>query len=127
MPTALELTREEREQYIEAARRRPFKSGLTPAEMEERQRLLFRLSEVAQALKSQLGIQRVVVFGSLAHAAWFSPDSDIDLAVEATADQYWQGWKLAEDMLPKRCLDFVAMDMVSGSLRQAIEQEGIEL
>jgi len=33
-------------------------------------------------LKSRFGARRVVLFGSLAHAAWFAPHSDVDLAVE---------------------------------------------
>jgi len=85
MPTALELTREGWKSYIEAAWRRPAPAGLTPVEQHERERLLGRIREAATVLKSRFGARRVVLFGSLAHAAWATLDSDVDLAVEGLA------------------------------------------
>jgi tRNA nucleotidyltransferase (CCA-adding enzyme) len=85
MPTALELTREGWKPYLEAIRRRPAPPALAPAERREHARLLSRVREAAEALKARFGARRVVLFGSLAHAAWFVPDSDVDLAVEGLA------------------------------------------
>jgi len=85
MPTALELRREGWKPYLKAARRPSFSPDRTPAEQHERERLLARIREAAAVVKTRFGARRVVLFGSLAHAAWFMPDSDIDLGVEGLA------------------------------------------
>ena len=91
MPTALELTHEQWQPYIEAARQRLELPELTPAERHQRERLLLRVRQVATELKFQFKVKRVILFGSLAHADWFAPDSDVDLAVEGLrAKDYWQ-------------------------------------
>ena len=38
--------------------------------------------KTATMLKERFGAARVLVFGSLAHGAWFTPRSDIDLCVD---------------------------------------------
>ena len=128
MPTALELTREGRKSYLEAARRRPVPSELTPAERRARERLLDRIREAAVLLKARFGAQRVVLFGSLAHVAWFMPDSDVDLAVEGLAgDDYWQAWRLVEEIIGDRPVDLIEIEMVGESLKRAIQRCGVEL
>ena len=128
MPTALELGREGWKPYLEAARRRPAPPELPPAEQQERKQLLSRIREAAAVLKTRFGARRVVLFGSLAHAAWFTPDSDVDLAVEGlTAQDYWQAWRLLEEMISDRSVDLVDVDTAGESLRQAIERYGVEL
>jgi predicted nucleotidyltransferase len=128
MPTALELTREGWRSYLEAARRRPAPPEVTPAERRARERLLERVREAAAALKARYGARRVVLFGSLAHAAWFMPDSDVDLAVEGLAgDDYWQAWRLVEEIIGDRPVDLIEIEMVGESLRRAIQRYGIEL
>ena len=128
MPTALELTREGWRPYLETARRRPAPPEPTPAERRERARLLARVREAAEALKAHFGARRVVLFGSLAHEAWFAPDSDVDLAVEGLAsDDYWRAWRLAEEIIGDRLVDLIEIETAGESLRQAIERYGIEL
>jgi predicted nucleotidyltransferase len=128
MPTALELTREGWKSYLEAARRRPVPSELTPAERRARERLLDRIREAAVLLKARFGAQRVVLFGSLAHVAWFMPDSDVDLAVEGLAgDDYWQAWRLVEEIIGDRPVDLIEIEMVGESLKRAIQRYGVEL
>jgi len=84
--------------------------------------------KAAAALKSRFAVRRVVVFGSLAHAAWFIPDSDVDLAVEGLAPKdYWQAWKMVEEIISDRPVDLVEIEAVGESLRQAIERDGIDL
>lgn len=82
MPTALELTPEELRRYRETLRRKPPEPALTAAEQLEREAVLHRVAEAATLLKTQFGARRIVLFGSLAHNAWFVSDSDVDLAVE---------------------------------------------
>jgi predicted nucleotidyltransferase len=128
MPTALELTREGWRSYLEAARRRPAPPEVTPAERRARERLLDRVREAAAVLKARYGARRVVLFGSLAHAAWFMPDSDVDLAVEGLAvDDYWRAWRLVEEIIADRPVDLIEVEMVGESLQRAIERYGMEL
>ncbi len=81
MPTALELTADELKRYQEAARRRSAPLLLTTAERAKQEALLQRVAKAATLLKTKFGARRVVLFGSLAHKAWFVPNSDVDLAV----------------------------------------------
>jgi predicted nucleotidyltransferase len=128
MPTALELTREGWRSYLEAARRRPAPPEVTPAERRARERLLERVREAAAVLKARFGARRVVLFGSLAHAAWFMPDSDVDLAVEGLAgDDYWRAWRLVEEIIGDRPVDLIEIEMVGESLKRAIQRYGMEL
>ncbi len=127
MSTALELSREEWARYVDTARQRAQAASLTSDQQRERERLLARLAEVAQALKQRFHIRRVVVFGSLAHAAWFEPQSDIDLAVEGAGDNYWQAWRLVEEAIRDRVVDLVDLETIGAPLRAEIERDGIEL
>lgn len=128
MPTALELTREGWRSYLEAARRRPAPPEVTSAERRARERLLDRVREAAAVLKARYGARRVVLFGSLAHAAWFVPDSDVDLAVEGLAgDDYWRAWRLVEEIIGDRPVDLIEIEMVGESLKRAIQRHGIEM
>jgi predicted nucleotidyltransferase len=73
---------------------------LTRVEGDERERLLARIREAAAVLKTRFGARRVIFFGSLAHAAWFTPNSDVDMATEElVGDAYWEAWRLLEEMI----------------------------
>lgn len=127
MPTALELTRAKWKSYVAGARPQPT-SELTPAQAEARERLLSRVREAAAALKSRFGVRRVVLFGSLAHACWFVPDSDVDLAVEGlAADDYWGAWGLAEEIIGDRTVDLIELERAGPALRRAIARHGVDL
>jgi len=128
MPTALELTREGWKHYVEAASRRSEPVAVSPEVEETRKQLLTRVHKAAAALKSRFAVRRVVIFGSLAHAAWLVPNSDVDLAVEGLAPKdYWQAWRMVEEMISDRPVDLVEIEAVGESLRQAIERDGIDL
>jgi predicted nucleotidyltransferase len=101
---------------------------LTPAEQREREQILGRVREAAALLKSRFGARRVVLFGSLAHAAWFASDSDVDLAVEGlVGEDYWQAWREIEAIVEDRPVDLIEVEMAGESLRRAIERYGVEL
>jgi len=128
MPTALELTREGWKHYVEAASRRLEPVAVRPEVEEARKQLLARVHKAAAALKSRFAVRRVVVFGSLAHAAWFVLDSDVDLAIEGLVPKdYWQAWRMVEEIISDRPVDLVEIEAVGESLRQAIERDGIDL
>ena len=128
MPTALELTREEWQPYIEAARKRLTPPQLSLAEQEQREQLLTRVHDAARQLKSQFNVQRVILFGSLADTDWFIPNSDIDLAVEGLSpSDFWNAWRVVEDVIGDRPVDLIEIETASESLRNAIQKYGMEL
>ena len=128
MPTALELPREEWGRYIESASRRPGLPAITPEEAQEREQLLERVKQAVVELKKQYAIHRVVLFGSLAHRAWYLPSSDVDLAVEGLdPGSYWKAWKLAEDIIATHPVVLIDIDTARESLQQAMERNGIAL
>lgn len=128
MPTALELKREEWQPYIEAASRRVPDTTLTPADQSERDQLLERARQAAATLKQRFGVQRVILFGSLAHTGWYLPDSDVDLAVTGlAAADFWAAWRAVEADIGDRQIDLVELETASEGLRQAIERHGVEL
>lgn len=128
MPTALELTREEWQPYLDAAAKR---QPLPTASLEEqaaRERLIRRIQKAAELLKERFNARRVILFGSLAHRGWFVADSDVDLVVEGlTADDYWQAWRQVEDIVKERPVDLIEIEAVTPSLLQSIQRYGIEL
>lgn len=127
MATALELTREGWASYLVGARQQP-DLELTPAQKEERERLLERVRQVAAAIKDRFGARRVILFGSLAHTGWFAPDSDVDLAVEGlTAENYWNAWGVAEEIIGDKPVDLIEVERATESLRRAIARHGVEL
>jgi len=89
---------------------------------------LDRIREAAVVLKTRFGARRVVLFGSLAHDAWFMPDSDVDLAVEGlTSNDYWKAWRLVEEIIGDRPVDLIEMETANESLLRAIQRYGVDL
>jgi uncharacterized protein len=128
MPTALELKREEWQPYIEAVSRRVPDTTLTAVEQTERDQLLERVRQAAATLKQRFGVQRVILFGSLAHTGWYLSDSDVDMAVTGlAAADFWAAWRAVEEIIGDRLVDLIELETVSDGLRQAIERHGVEL
>jgi predicted nucleotidyltransferase len=128
MPTALELGSKGWKPYIKAANLLPDPPHKTQHEREVREKILDRVRELASALKTRFKAQRVILFGSLAHDAWFTPDSDVDLAVEGlVGEDYWRAWGLAEKIIDDRSVDLIEIEAVGDSLRRVIERHGVEL
>ena len=128
MPTALELGRKGWKPYVDSTRSRSTLSPLKSFDQNERERILSQVREVAAALKSHFNARRVIIFGSLAHDAWFMPDSDVDLAVEGLQGQdYWDAWRMAEEMIGDRPVDLIEMETVSESMKKAIDRHGVVL
>lgn len=87
-----------------------------------------RIREAAALLKTRFGARRVILFGSLAHRAWFVPDSDVDLVVEGLAgDDYWQAWRLVEEVIMDWPVDLIEMETASKSLLRAVQRYGVDL
>ena len=77
--TARDLTRDELRSY------RPWQNlerYRKDAEVARRREIAWGVAEKSsRLLKEQYQATRVIAFGSLAHQAWFTPWSDVDLAV----------------------------------------------
>lgn len=129
MATALELTGEGWKSYLEGARRRFAVPELAEPEKKDREHLLERVRRAAGILKNQFGARRVLLFGSLAQPYWFREDSDVDLAVEGlkSGKDYWEAWKVVEEIIADRLVDLIEIESAGESLRRAIQRHGAEL
>lgn len=125
---AFELTPAELKRYRDAARRRAATRTMPAADAAARDDLLKRVRSAAATLRTRFGAKRVILFGSLAHEAWYVADSDVDLAVEGLAgDTIWQAWRAVEEIIGDRPVDLVEVETARQSLRSAIERTGVPL
>lgn len=128
MATALQLGRKGWESYLKTTLSPKDSNSISSAQDQIRQNLLAKARDAAQRLKEQFGASRVVLFGSIVHSAWFSKESDIDLAVAGLkGSEFLRAWALLEDLFPDRRVELIEFETVSGSLRSAIEKSGLEL
>ena len=95
----------------------------------ERRKLAWNIAGQAVRLsKTDFGATRVIVYGSLAHGAWFNQRSDIDLAVERiAAKDFWKAWCSLDSLGSSFEINLVPMESVSPSLHQQILEWGVEL
>jgi len=84
--------------------------------------------KAADVLRTRYGAKRVILFGSLAHEAWYCEDSDVDLAVEGLVDDtIWRAWRTVEEIIGDRAVDLVEVETASTTLRNVIERTGVLL
>ena len=113
MQTALELGRKGWARYLKSKNRSTAKTQLSSSELNERKQLLSRIQKAADQIKKQFRVKRIVLFGSLAHEAWFASDSDVDIAVEGLqGDDYWQAWRIAEETIKDRLVDLIEIRII---------------
>ena len=104
------------------------RSGEDSKKDETHGQLIAKVGEAATMLKTRFSAKRVVLFGSLAHSAWFLPDSDVDIAVEGLApEDYWRAWRTVEEIIGDRPVDLIDIQEASETLRKAIDRYGVEL
>ncbi len=119
--TALELPVEDWQRYHPARRAQATLGGRWMAAWDVAR-------AAARLLREDFAAQRVVVFGSLTHQAWFGPASDIDLAAWGIPDdQYYRAVAAVTGISPDFKVDLVDPDSCQESLRRVIEKEGIEI
>lgn len=81
-----------------------------------------QLAEVVRLLVSRFGVERVVLFGSLAEGR-FEESSDIDLAVSGLGERWFEAWAAAEDAVgPEFRIDLVPIERARPAIRRAIEE-----
>ncbi len=84
--------------------------------------------KAAIILKERFGATRVLVFGSLAHRAWFTPRSDIDLCVDGIpVDKFFHAEAEVEALASVFKVDLVDSRECSPELLKQVEEEGVEL
>ncbi len=96
---------------------------------DRRRRQAWRVARLAaQLLRERYSASKVVLFGSLAHGAWFTSWSDIDLAAWGIPPQLFYSAVAAVTGLSSTFrVDLVDPDACRPSLRTTVEREGIEL
>jgi uncharacterized protein len=79
-------------------------------------------------LKADFGATRVVVFGSLAHGAWFTSRSDIDLAAEGIPPYaFFKSWCALHELAGNFEINLIAIESASEEMLREIGELGIEL
>lgn len=128
MPTALELGPAKWKAYGASDTRRRPGVGETKLTAAERERVLSRVRKIAALFKERFGAKKVILFGSMAHEAWFVSDSDVDIAVEGLgSEDYWRAWETAEELIPDIPVDLIDLGSATESLKKAINRYGVEL
>ena len=127
--TALDLTHQEWQAYHPGETSGGVvRSESSTAEKRRRQQALQVAHQAAQALRQQFGATRVVVFGSLARNARFTPWSDIDLAAWGIPpDQFYAAVATVTGLSDVFKVDLADPQSCSPSLRDALNREGIAL
>lgn len=82
----------------------------------------------AGLLKGEFGASKVVLFGSLATKEWFSPRSDIDLAVYGVpSSMFFRACAAVAALSREREVNLVDGNDAPEALRADVEREGIAL
>jgi predicted nucleotidyltransferase len=122
--TALELTPHEWQAYQPARYSEPDTIKLAA----RKRRAMQVARQAAHLLKERFRAQRVVLFGSLAHKAPFTPWSDIDLAAWGIPpEQIYKAVAAVTGLSPDFEIDLVDPDTCRPGLKAAIERDGVEL
>ena len=123
--TALELTPEEWKAYNPLGDK---KQRAKRYDAKRRQKAMRVARRAAKLLREQFSASKVVAFGSLAHRAWFTARSDIDLmAWGIPPDQYFKAVAVITGLSPDFKIDLVDPDLCSPNLLHAVERDHIEL
>jgi predicted nucleotidyltransferase len=81
--------------------------------------------QAAALLKERFHAEQVMLFGSLVHGGWFSPSSDVDLAVWGLDPlTYLSAVAQLQDLSPDFKVDLVRMERCNARLEQVILKEG---
>ena len=124
--TALSLTSKEVESYRRAALLvKPKQRGDLKARRMRAWRVARRATKI---LKTEFGVERVMVFGSLVHPALFHERSDVDLAVWGLRGrEYYRAVSVLLDIEPSISIDMIAFEDARRALQDVILKDGRKL
>jgi predicted nucleotidyltransferase len=99
------------------------------AQIAKRRRQAWRLARrAANVLRTGFGAEKVIVFGSLARRDWFTPWSDIDLAVWGVPPtRFYEAVDTVVGLSADFKIDLIDPESCRPGLREAIDREGIAL
>jgi uncharacterized protein len=126
--TALDLPVEEWKKYrpIPAILQR--QSAAQSKLAHRRTRAMRFAQQAASLLRKEFGATEVVLFGSLASQNGFTMWSDVDLAVFGIpADRFYAAVAAVTGLSVEFKVDLVDAEVCKGSLREAIDRDGITL
>ncbi|HLA07816.1 MAG TPA: nucleotidyltransferase domain-containing protein [Anaerolineales bacterium] len=124
--TALTLTPKEIESYRRAASLvKPKRRG----DLKARRLRAWRVARIAaKILKTEFGVEKVVVFGSLVHPILFHERSDVDLAVWGLSGrEYYRAVSVLLDIEPSISIDLIAYEDARPPLQDVIVKDGRKL
>ena len=124
--TAVSLTPKEIETYRRAAMlTKPRRRG----DLKARRLRAWRVArKAAKILKKEYGAEKVMVFGSLVHAALFHEHSDVDLAVWGLSGlEFYRAASVLLDIELSISIDLIAFEDARPALQEVILREGQEL
>ena len=124
--TALSLTSKEVESYRRAALLvKPKQRGDLKARRMRAWRVARRATKI---LKTEFGVERVMVFGSLVHPALFHERSDVDLAVWGLRGrEYYRAVSVLLDIEPSISIDLIAFEDARRAVQDVILKDGLKL
>ena len=124
--TALSLTPKEIESYRRAALLvKPKRRGDIRA---RRLRAWGVARKAAKILKSEFGVEKVMVFGSLVHPALFHERSNVDLAVWGLRGRdYYRAVSVLLDIEPTISIDLIAFEDARPAVQDVILRDGRKL
>lgn len=127
--TALDLTAEELRLYRPARESDETHPGGHLRQATKRWERAWEVARKAgRLLYEEFGATRVVAFGSLAHRAWYSAWSDIDLAAWGIpADRFYRAVAAVTGVSSDFEVDLVDAENCRPAVSRCIEQEGIDL
>jgi len=127
--TALEITPEERLAYRPCAAIQQREGIKSRKEVEERwQRAQLLARQAAKRLREQFAVSRVILFGSAVRQPWFTPWSDVDLAVWGLPpERFYAAVASVTGLSDEIRIDLVDPEQCSRVLRMTIERDGMEL
>jgi predicted nucleotidyltransferase len=124
--TALSLTPKEIAAYRRAASQVKPKRRATVKARHTRAWQIAR--KAARILKTEFGVEKLMVFGSLVHPALFHERSDVDLAVWGLVGRaYYRAVSVLLDIEPSISVDLIAFEDARPALREVILRDGREL
>jgi len=85
-----------------------------------------RAERIAELLKGEYGVSRVILYGSLAEGG-FHEGSDIDLLVEGFNGPFWQMYAQADRLAGGFRLSVVCRENADASLLEHVEKRGVVL